>query len=147
MGETQPISFRAASGVKAWLRYSAKGFTSEGELLNLILSRAAIEQVIDTGITAQVNKLFKRKKAATSVGDTSVYGARVSLDMAELIKQCAAGRKQSASEWCAGVVLSWCYGFQAAIEKSKQPDLAKYGELLRAKVAALSNVYAQKLKK
>jgi len=144
---TAVISFRAHKNLKSWLDYAGKGFDSEGELLRLIITRAAVEQVNDTGIAGRVKGLLRRERAA-NVGDTGVFAVRLPAQVADLARECAARRGKTTSEWCAGVLMEWWQRFhEGCVELDGKVDLAKFATEYRALVEDLFTVYAQKSNK
>ena len=144
---TTIISFRAHKNLKTWLEYAGRGFDSEGELLRLIMTRAAVEQVNDTGIAGMVKGLLRRERAA-GIGDTAVYAVRLPEQIAALVREYAARRGKTTSEWCAGVLMEWWQRFHEGYnELNGKVDLAKFAADYRALVEDLLTVYAQKCDK
>ncbi len=142
--KTTTISFRAHKNLKSWLDYAGKGFDSEGELPRLIITREAVEQVNDTGIAGMVKGLLRRERAA-DIGDTAVYAVRLPEQIAALVRECAARRGKTTSEWCASVLMAWWQRFRDGYnELDGKVDLPKYATDYRALVEDLLSVYAQK---
>ncbi len=144
---TTVISFRVHKNLKSWLSYAGKGFESEGKLLRLIVTKAAIEQVSGAGVSRLLRD-FLAKREHTKTGDTVVVAARVSMPVSRLIRECASERGKSTSEWCSLVVLDWYYYF-SDLDKGHSGDawLAEHGKQYRAYVTDMSAVYAQKMAK
>ena len=143
---TTVISFRVHKNIKSWLEYAGKGFESEGELLRLIVTKAAIEQASDTGISGFLKDLLA-KREHSKVGNTIVLGVRLPVLMSQLVKECATKRGKTTSEWCSLVLLDWWQYFSGLYERYKgQSDtwLSQHATEYRAYVAETSTVYAQK---
>jgi hypothetical protein len=144
---TVVISFRAHKNLKSWLEYAGKGFSGGGELLRLIVTNAAYAKAQESKGSRLVDSLLGfRPKARESVGDTTVYAARLPEDIAHLIRDCAARDGLSTSDWCAQALMSWWQAFRELDEQSKGWDgwPLRYAAEYRALVTEKANVYAQK---
>jgi len=130
--------------MKAWIAYAGKGFVSSGELLRLIITKAALLQANDTGLGKVVKGLLRRERAV-SIGNTVVMAVRLPVEVSELVKECAINKDKTTSEWCAGALDEWYRRFhEAYIELDGKINLAEYAHNVRAYAEELLNVYAQK---
>lgn len=145
---TTVISFRVHKNLKSWLEYASKAFKSEGELLRLIVTKAAIEQATESKASRLLDGLLGGKRERVGVGDTAVLAVRLPLPISELVRECATKRNKSTSEWCAVVLLDWWQAFRELYDefhgKGDTTWLARHAEKYRALVDNLGNVYAQK---
>ena len=147
--KTVVISFRSHKNLKSWLDYAGNAFKSEGELLALIVTKAAIEEASESKASRLLDSLFS-KREVLGIGNTAVYAVRLPLSMAGLVRECAAKRGKSTSEWCAVVLLDWWQAFRELYDefhgKGDTTWLARYAEKYRALVDSLGTVYAQNSK-
>ncbi len=142
------ITFRGHKLLKGWLEYAGRGFKSEGELLRLILTKAALEQASESGVSILMRSILSKKEIAVGIGETSVYAVRLPEPVYEMVKACADQKNKTISEWCYIVMIEWQQYFKSLSDKYtpqyKDTWLPKHGEGYRAQVAEIANVYAQK---
>jgi hypothetical protein len=148
MMNTVVVTFRGHKNLKDWVEYASKGFKGEGELLRLILMKAALEQSLQSGVSAFLKSIAYKKEIAVGIGNTMVFGVRLPAPCAEMIRTCAAKKDKSVSEWCYRVMIDWHQYFSQLYEKFNEDRgqrwLLKHGVEYRACVAEISKVYAQK---
>jgi len=147
MNESKVISFRAHKALESWLVSAGQGFQGgKAEILKLILTRAALEQPSVGGLGQVLGHIIGNNRQVT-IGNTSVYAARLPLPTIHIIEDAAATKHQGMSEWCATALFQWYLSFKQyqANHREQDPDwLAEYGRLYLDKVSQLSSVYAQK---
>ncbi len=144
---TKVISFRVHKNIVSWLDNAGRAFQSRGELLRLILMKAALEQVSHGGVSRLIINMLSRHEQRR-MGDTVVIGVRTPLALASLIEDQARAREESVSEWAAFALLDWQreYGKFIADRDTSLIDesLQNYATNYRARVASLCSVYARK---
>jgi hypothetical protein len=144
---TAVISFRTYKNLKSWLAYAGNAFKSEGELLRLIVTKAAIKQATESKAGRLLDGLLGGKHESVGIGNTRVYAVRLPISIFELVRECAARWGKSPSEWCAVVLLDWYHGFHELYEEYRRGDntwLIQFAGKYRALVEDLLTVYAQK---
>jgi len=145
--KTVVISFRAHKNLKSWLEYAGNAFSSGGELLRLMVSKAAYEQAAESKASRLLDGLIYGKREPLGVGDTAVFAVRLPLPIIELVRESAASRHKSMSEWCSVVLFNWWQDFQELDEESRGKGnaswLADWAEKYRAFVDNLGLVYAE----
>lgn len=149
MNSTVVLSFRAYKDIKPWLDYACKGF-ERGEVLRLVVTRAALEQVLDAGVIMMTKDLVARQEHIEA-GDTRVFSVRLTEDMCQLIRERASKQNKTTSEWCALALLHWQQYFSNGYTKHKDEVtdswLPQHAAKYRSEVAELSAVYSQKQSK
>ena len=65
--KTVVISFRAHKNLKSWLEYAGKAFKSEGEVLRLIVAKAAYEQAAESKAGRLLDGLLGGKRERVGV--------------------------------------------------------------------------------
>ena len=148
---TSVISFRAHKNLKSWLEYAGRGFKSEGELLRLIFTKAAYEQPVESKASRLLAGLLSGKRERIGIGDTIVLAVRLPVPISDLVRECAAKRGKSTSEWCAVVLLDWWQAFRELHDEYHGAGdtswLVRFAEKYRALVDNLGGAYAQKTAK
>jgi hypothetical protein len=82
---TAIISFRAHKNLRTWLEYAGGAFKSEGELLRLIVTKAALEQAAESTAGRLLDRILFHKREYIGVGDTTVLAARLPLPISGLV--------------------------------------------------------------
>ncbi|MDD5701316.1 MAG: hypothetical protein PHU23_04610 [Dehalococcoidales bacterium] len=146
--EDSIITFRGHKVLESWFEYAAGkgGFRGQGELLRLILMKAAFEQATESGVSRFLQSLT-RKDIAVGVGDTKVFACRVIEPVRELIENVAEKNNKTISEWCYGVMLEWNVAYSKTCQQYQDRGdawCANHALILRQKVCELADVYAQK---
>ncbi len=142
------ITFRGHKNLKSWIKYAANGFEGEGELIRLILTKAALDQGSESGVSSFMKSILNKNEITVGIGDTAVFGVRLSAEVGEMIRACAAKMNKTVSEWCFGVMLLWHQYFSQLYQKFNKDQgqawLPQHGVEFRARVAESLKVYAQK---
>ena len=150
MNDTVVLSFRSYKNLKSWLEYAGDVFKSEGELLRLIVTKAAIEQIGQSRADNLLSGILGGKRQTVGIGDTRVFGVRLPVSTAKLVRDCADRRSKSTSEWCAAVLVDWWGSFQELSDKQGDDNTAwlpRWAADYRALVDKRAAVYAQKRQK
>ena len=145
--KTITLSFRIHPNTKTWLIASSEELSGHTPaLLRMMFLKAAWEQPESTG--GLLGKLFgDGNRRQRTIGNTIVLSVRLSVDEATVIKNAAARKGMSVSEWATNVIGDWFPGFRAFYDKREENPvdwLTDYTRLFVAKFNQAATVYAQK---